>query len=119
MRRYRRVLSAIGAILRCDVDLKITIDSENADFLKFMLSLRREHRFSGPEGPKMEPRTHPKCSFEAKGAKEERKSAQDDPRSAPEATFATHPARFGLSKKGVGGRINPPQDWGLGLVLVY
>ena len=22
-------------------------------------------------------------------------------------------------RRGVGGRINPPQDWGLGLVLVY
>ena len=41
----------------------------------------------------MDPRKHPKCSSE-------RKSAQDDPRSAPEATFATHPTRFGLSKWG-------------------
>ena len=55
----------------------------------------------------MEPRTHPKCSFEAKGAKEERKSAQDDPRSAPEATSATHPARFGRSKRGITGSSAP------------
>ena len=30
------------------------IDNGNADFLKSMLSPRREHRFRGPEGPKME-----------------------------------------------------------------
>ena len=35
----------------------------------------------------MDHRTHPKCSSEAQGAEEERKSAQDDPRRAPEATF--------------------------------
>ena len=42
----------------------------------------------------MDPRTHPKCSSEAQGAEEEHKSAQDDPRSAPEAILATHLAYF-------------------------
>ena len=70
------------------------IDSGNADFLKSMLSPRRELRFWGPEGPKMEPRTHLERSCEAKRAEEERKSAEDDAESAPEATSAAHPARF-------------------------
>ena len=62
---------------------KIKIVCGNGDFLKSMRS-------------KMELRMHPICSSEAKGAEEERKNAQDDPRSAPEATFVTHPTRFGL-----------------------
>ena len=61
--------------LREDFEPKMKVDSGNADFLKSMLSPRREHRFWGPEGPKMEPRTHPKRSREAKQAEEERKSA--------------------------------------------
>ena len=61
--------------LRGDFEPKMKIDSGNADFLKSMLSPRREHRKWGPEGPKMEPRTHPERSCEAKPAEEERKSA--------------------------------------------
>ena len=53
----------------------------------------------------MEPRTHPKCSFEAKGAKEERKSAQDDAQSVSEATFALHPARFSSPGRILGGHM--------------
>ena len=56
----------------------------------------------------MEPKTHPKRSCEAKRAVEECKSVQDNPRSAPEATFATQPARFGLSKEGLS---NPEPAW--------
>ena len=64
--------------MRGDFEPKMKIDSGNADFLKSMLSPRREHRFWGPEGPKMEPRTHPKCSCEAKRAVEERESDEED-----------------------------------------
>ena len=77
-----------------DFEPKMKIDSGNADFLKSMLSPRREQRFWGPEGAKMEPRTHLERSCEAKRAEEERKSAYDDAESAPEATAAAHPARF-------------------------
>ena len=42
----------------------------------------------------MEPKSLPNRSCEAKRAKEERQSAQDDPQSAPEATFTTHPVHF-------------------------
>ena len=38
-------------ILRGDLETKMKIDSVNADFLKSVLSPRREHRFWGPEGP--------------------------------------------------------------------
>ena len=102
--RLERHLGVQEVTLREDFEPKMKIDSGNADFLKSMLSPRREHRFWGPEGPKMEPRTHLDRSCEAKRAEEERKSARDDARSAPEATFATHPARFGVSK---GGLSNP------------
>ena len=61
--------------LRGDFEPKMKIDSGNADFLKSMLSPRREHRFWGLEGPKMEPRTLPKRFCEAKRADEDRKSA--------------------------------------------
>ena len=60
-----------------------------------------------PKSYKIDPITPLKHSFEAKRAEEERKSAQDDPRSAPEATFATHPARFGVSKRGITGSSAP------------
>ena len=70
-----RHLGVQEVTLRGDFEPKMRIDSGNADFLKSMLSLRREHRFWGPEGPKMEPRTLPKRSCEAKRAEEERKSA--------------------------------------------
>ena len=64
-----------GGHFESDFEPKMKTDSGNADFLKSMLSPRREHRFWGPEGPKMEPRTHPKRSCEAKRAEEERKTA--------------------------------------------
>ena len=73
--RLERHWGAQEVILRGDFEPKMKTDSGNADFLKSMLSPRREHRFWGPEGPKMEPRTHPKRSCEAKRAEEERKSA--------------------------------------------
>ena len=73
--RLERRLGAQEVTLRGDFEPKIKIDSGNADFLKSMLSPRREHRFWGPEGPKMEPRTHLEPSCEAKRAEEERKSA--------------------------------------------
>ena len=60
--------------MRGGLEPKTKIDSGNADFLKSMLSPRRERRFWGPEGPKMEPRTHLERSCEAKRAEEERKS---------------------------------------------
>ena len=73
--RLERHLGVQKVTLREDFEPKMKIDSGNADFLKSMLSPRREHRFWGPEGPKMEPRTHPERSCEAKRAKEERQSA--------------------------------------------
>ena len=73
--RLERPWGALKVIFRGDFEIQIKIDSGNADFLKSMLSLRREHRKWGPEGTKMEPRTHPKRSCEAKRAEEERKSA--------------------------------------------
>ena len=45
---------------------------------------------------KMEPRTHPKCSCEAKRADEDGKSASDDAESPPEATSA---AQNGVSAR--------------------
>ena len=78
--------------LRGDFELKMKIDSGNADFLKSMLSPRREHRFWGREGPKMEPRTPPKGLCEAQQAPEERHSASDDVHSAlSEAQVARTP----------------------------
>ena len=73
--RLERHLGVQEVTLRGDFEPKMKIDRGNADFLKSMLSPRREHRFWGPEGPKMEPRTLPKRSCEAKRAEEERKSA--------------------------------------------
>ena len=72
--RLERHLGVQEVTLRGDFEPKMKIDSGNADFLKSMLSPRREHRFWGPEGPKMEPRTHPERSCEAQRAEEERKS---------------------------------------------
>ena len=98
-KRFQVRLGALWKVsLRGDFESQIKIVCGNGDFLKSMLSLRREHSFWRLERPKMELRMHPICSSEAKGAEEERKNAQDDPRSAPEATFATHPTRFGLSE---------------------
>ena len=73
--RLERHLGVQEVTLREDFEPKMKIDSGNADFLKSLLSPRREHRFWGPEGPKMEPRTHLERSCEAKRAEEERKSA--------------------------------------------
>ena len=73
--RLERHWGVQEVILRGDLETKMKIDSVNADFLKSMLSHRREHRFWAPEGPKMEPRTHLERSCEAKRAEEERKSA--------------------------------------------
>ena len=92
--RLERHLDVQEVTLRGDFEDKMKIDGGNADFLKSVLSPRREHRKWGPEGPKMEPRTHPERSCEAKRAEEERQSASDDAESAPEATAAAHPARF-------------------------
>ena len=64
--RLERHLGVQEVTLRGDFELKIKID---------MLSPRRGHRKLGAEGPKMEPRTHPERSCEAKRAEEERKSA--------------------------------------------
>ena len=72
--RLERHLGVQEVTLRGDFEPKMKIDSGNADFLKSMLSPRREHRFWGPEGPKMEPRTHLERSCEAKRAEEERQS---------------------------------------------
>ena len=72
--RLERHLGVQEVTLRGDFEPKMKIDSGNADFLKSMLSPRREHRKWGPEGPKMEPRTHLERSCEAKRAEEERKS---------------------------------------------
>ena len=92
--RLERHLGVQEVTLRGDFEAKIKINSRSVDFLKSMLSPRREHRFGGPEGHKMEPRTHPERSCETKRAEEERKSASDDAESAPEATSGAHPARF-------------------------
>ena len=73
--RLERDLGVQEVTLRGDFEPKMKIDSGSADFLKSMLSPRREHRFWGPEGPEIEPRTHPERSCEAKRAEEERKSA--------------------------------------------
>ena len=73
--RLERHLGVQEVTLRGDFEPKMKIDSGNADFLKSMLSPRREHRFGGPEGPEMEPKTHVERSCEAKRAEEERKSA--------------------------------------------
>ena len=73
--RLERHLDVQEVTLRGDFEPKMKIDRGNADFLKSMLSPRREHRFWGPEGPKMEPRMHLERSCEAKWAEEERKSA--------------------------------------------
>ena len=72
--RLERHLGVQEVTLREDFEPKMKIDSGNADFLKSMLSPRREHRFWGPEGPKMEPRTDPNRSCDTKRAEEERKS---------------------------------------------
>ena len=73
--RLERFWNVLQGILRGDFEIKFGIDSGNADFLKSMLSPKREHRFWSPEGPKMEPKSLPKRSCEAKRAKEERQSA--------------------------------------------
>ena len=70
LRRFGRVLSAIWASRRSLCG--------NADFLKSMLSPRREHRFWGPEGPDMDTTTVPKGSCAAQQASGERHSASDD-----------------------------------------
>ena len=72
--RLERHVGVQEVTLRGDFEPQMRIDSGSADFLKSMLSPRREHRFWGPEGPKMEPRTHPERSCEAKRAEEERQS---------------------------------------------
>ena len=72
--RLERHLGVQEVTFRGDFESKMRIDSGNADFLKSMLSPRREHRFWGPEGPKMKPRTHLEHSCEAKRAEEERQS---------------------------------------------
>ena len=70
------------------------MDSGNADFLKSMLSPRREHRFWGREGLEMEPRTVRKGACEAQQAPGERHSASDDAHSAlSEAQVAPTPMR--------------------------
>ena len=74
-KRLQERLGVQEVTLRGDFEPKMKIDSGNADLLKSMLSPRREHRFWGPEGPKMEPRKHLERSCEAKRAEEERKSA--------------------------------------------
>ena len=75
------------------------IDRGNADFLKSMLSPRREHRFWGREGPEMEPRTLPKGPCEAQQAPGERHSASDDAHSAlSEAQVAPTPVRVPQSR---------------------
>ena len=73
-RAKKRLQERLGALLR-RFGPKMMIDSGNADFVKSMLSPRREHRFWGSESPKMEPRMHLERSCEAKRAEEERKSA--------------------------------------------
>ena len=80
--RLERHLGVQEVTLRGDFELKMKIDSGNADFLKSMLSPRREHRFGGREGSKMEPRMLPKGPCEAQRDPEERHAASDDARSA-------------------------------------
>ena len=53
---------------------KTKIDSGNAEFLKSLLSPRREHRKWGPEGPHMEPRTPPEHSVKRSGTKKSAKA---------------------------------------------
>ena len=72
--RLERHLGLMGIVFRGDFEIKIKVDSGNADFRKSILSPGREHRLWGLEGSKMEPRTLPKRSCEAKRAEEERKS---------------------------------------------
>ena len=57
--RLEHHLGASGIILGGRLQIKIKVNDGNADFLKSMLSLRREHRFWA-EGPKMVSRMHPK-----------------------------------------------------------
>ena len=73
--RLERFRGVLADLLKGDFEIRFRIDSGNADFLKSMLSLTREHRFWSPEGPKMEPKSLPKRYCEAKRAKEERQSA--------------------------------------------
>ena len=73
--RLERFWNVLEGILRGSFEIKFRMDSGNADFRKSMLSPTREHRFWSPEGPKMEPKSPPKRSCEAKRAKEERQSA--------------------------------------------
>ena len=90
--RLERHLGLLGIVFRGDFEIKIKIDSGNADFRKSMLSPRREHRFGGREGPEMEPRTLRKGPCEAQQAPEERHSASDDAHSAlSEAQVAPTP----------------------------
>ena len=98
--RLERHWGVLEVVLRGGLEPKTKTESGNGDFLKSMLSPRREYRFWRPEGPKMEPGTPPKRSSEAIRAEEERKSAQNNAGSAPEATFATHHACFGSLKGG-------------------
>ena len=70
--RLERHWGVLEVVLRGDLEPKTKTESGYGDFLKSMLSLRREHRFCGPEGFKMEPITHPKRSCETKRAEEER-----------------------------------------------
>ena len=72
--RLERHLGVQEVTLRGDFEPKMKIDRGNADFLKSMLSPRREHRFGGPEHPNIDLRTHPKRSSEAKRPEEEHKS---------------------------------------------
>ena len=45
--RLERHWGAVGVISKGDFEIKIKMDNGNADFLKSMLSPRREHRFWG------------------------------------------------------------------------
>ena len=62
--RLERHWGVLEVVLRGDLEPKTKTESGNGEFLKSMLSPRREHRFWGPEGPKTEPRTHPERSCE-------------------------------------------------------
>ena len=73
--RLERHLGAVGISFKGAFEIKIKIDSESVEFQKYMVSPRREHRFEGLEGTKLEATWHPKCLREAKRAQEELQNA--------------------------------------------
>ena len=94
--RLERHLGVQEVTLRGDFEPKMKIDSGNADFLKSMLSPRREHRFGGPEGPKMQCSTLPCSEMGSRRAQERlrgrRKRSRDDQKAIPTVSGNAHDA---------------------------